>query len=286
MKPGSGSLAGPALLGSFFSSVTRVADLGVVQLLDAGDHEADLAGPQDVARLRLRREDAELLDAVADVGGHQADALALGERAVDHPHQHHDADVVVEPAVDDHRPRRAVGLAARRRHAVDHRLEDLVEAQAGLGRARNRVAGVDADHVFDLGARVVGVGLRQIHLVEHRHHLDAEVERGVAVGHRLRLHALAGVDHQQRAFAGRQRPADLVAEVDVARRVDQVEVVDLAVARGVLQRRRLRLDRDAALALEVHRVEHLLFHLAIGQAAAALNDPIGQACSCRGRCGQ
>jgi hypothetical protein len=38
----------------------------------------------------------------------------------------------------------------------------------------------------------------------------------------------------------------------------------------------LRLDRDAALALEVHRVEHLLFHLSIGEPAAALDDAIGQ----------
>ena len=66
-----------------------------------------------------------------------------------------------------------------------------------------------------LGA--LGVGLRQVHLVEHRDHLDAEVERGVAVGHRLRLDALAGIDDQQRAFAGRQRAADFVREVDVAR---------------------------------------------------------------------
>ena len=68
------------------------------------------------------------------------------------------------------------------------------------------------------------IGLRQIHLVEDRHDLDAEIERGVAVGDRLRLDALAGVDDEQRAFAGRERPADLVREVDVARRVDQVEL--------------------------------------------------------------
>jgi hypothetical protein len=36
-----------------------------------------------------------------------------------------------------------------------------------------------------------GSALRQVHLVEHRQHLDAEVQRGVAVGHGLRLHALA-----------------------------------------------------------------------------------------------
>ena len=86
--------------------------------------------------------------------------------------------------------------------------------------------GVDADHVLDLGPGALGIGLRQVHLVQHRHHLDAEVERGVAVGHRLRLDALARVDDQQRALAGRERAAHLVGEVDVARRVDQVEVVD------------------------------------------------------------
>ena len=74
--------------------------------------------------------------------------------------------------------------------------------------------------------RALRIGLRQVHLVQHRHDLDAEVERGVAVGDRLRLDALARVDDQQRAFAGRQRAAHLVREVDVARRVDQVQVVD------------------------------------------------------------
>ena len=62
----------------------------------------------------------------------------------------------------------------------------------------------------------------------------------------------------------------------MARRVDQVQAVFAAVARRIRQRRGLRLDRDAALALEVHRVEHLLFHLAVGQAAAALDDAVGQ----------
>ena len=39
----------------------------------------------------------------------------------------------------------------RRRHALDHRLEDVVDAFAGLGAARDGVAGVDADDVLDLG---------------------------------------------------------------------------------------------------------------------------------------
>ena len=43
----------------------------------------------------------------------------------------------------------------------------------------------------------------------------------------------------------------------MAGRVDQVQVVGLAVGGRVLDPHGLRLDRDPALALEVHRVEHL-----------------------------
>ena len=38
----------------------------------------------------------------------------------------------------------------------------------------------------------------------------------------------------------------------------------------------MRLDGDAALALEIHRIEHLLAHLAHRQAAALLDQPVGE----------
>ena len=62
----------------------------------------------------------------------------------------------------------------------------------------------------------------------------------------------------------------------MARRVDQVEHVGLAVARGVIEAHGLGLDGDAALALELHIVEHLLFHLTVGQAAGLLDEPVGE----------
>ena len=71
-------------------------------------------------------------------------------------------------------------------------------------------------------------------------------------------------------------------EVDVARRVDQVQLVDLAVQR-VIDRDRPGLDGDPALALQVHVVEQLLAKLArrdrprleqelVGQRALAVVD--------------
>jgi hypothetical protein len=59
-------------------------------------------------------------------------------------------------------------------------------------------------------------------------------------------------------------------------RVDEVQQVFLAVARRVAQRHALRLDGDAALALQVHRIQHLRRHFALAEALAALDEPIGQ----------
>src|SRR5262249_19490710 len=87
---------------------------------------------------------------------------------------------------------------------------------------------------------------------------------------------LARVDHQERAFAGGERAVDLVGEVHVAGRVDQIENVILAVARPVVEPDRLRLDCDAALAFDIHGIEHLLDHLAVGEPAGHLDQAVGQ----------
>ncbi len=57
-------------------------------------------------------------------------------------------------------------------------------------------------------------------------------------------------------------------------RIDQVQLVELAVARLVAQCGGLRLDGNPAFALEVHGVEHLFLHLAIGKTPAKLNETI------------
>src|SRR5204863_7511555 len=60
-------------------------------------------------------------------------------------------------------------------------------------------------------------------------------------------------------------------EVHVARRVDQVQLVALPRDPD-----RLRLDRDPALALELHRVEQLRPHVARGDGVGELEDAIGE----------
>jgi len=62
----------------------------------------------------------------------------------------------------------------------------------------------------------------------------------------------------------------------VARSVDEIEHVILAVAGAIFEANRLRLNRDAALALDIHGIEHLLDHFTGLQPAGELDQPVGQ----------
>jgi len=102
------------------------------------------------------------------------------------------------------------------------------------------------------------------------------LDRLVDIGEGLRFDPLARIDHEQRALTGGERAADLVSEVDMAGRVHQIEDVGLAILGTVEEPHGLRLDRDAAFALDFHIIEHLLAHLARRKPAANLDQPVGQ----------
>ena len=93
--------------------------------------------------------------------------------------------------------------------AVDQ-LQDVINAHAGFGRARNGISSIDADHILNLGLGVIRISIGQIHLVEHGQNLDAQVQRGVAVGNGLGFHTLGCIHHQQRTFASRQRATHFI----------------------------------------------------------------------------
>ena len=196
LEPRQGSLRGLPVEGH------GIAHFGSLELLDARDDESDLPGRQRLALRRLRREDTHLLTQDGDIGGHQPDLVLGAQSAVEHSDQHHHTDIIVEPGVDDQSLQRRLRIAFGRRDPGDHGFENVVDAHAGLGTGRNRIRRIDADDLFDLDLRLLGVGLRQIHLVEHRHDLDTQFDGGVAIGHRLGFYTLGGIDHQQGALAG------------------------------------------------------------------------------------
>jgi hypothetical protein len=253
-----------------------VAHPGVGHFLDRGRDKADFAGAEFFDLLHLRREEAGALDLIGGVGAHHADALALFQHAVDDANQHHHAEIDVVPAVDQKRLQRGVAVAGRRRQPVHDGFEHLVDAKTGFCRDHNRFGSVDADHVLDLLLDLVRFRRRQVDLVEDGDDLVTGIERMIDIGQRLRLDALAGIDHQKRTLAGRQRARHLVGEVNVAGGVDQVENVGLAVPRRIGQPYRLRLDGDAALALDIHGIEHLFLHLARGKPPGGLDQAVGQ----------
>jgi len=97
------------------------------------------------------------------------------------------------------------------------------------------------------------------------------LDRLVDVRQRLRLDALCCIDDEQRALARGEATRDLIGEIDMPRRVHQVEHIALPVeAHG------LRLDRDAAFLLDIHVVEHLRRHFALGEPAGRLDQPVGK----------
>ena len=196
--------------------------------------------------------------------------------AVDQPHQHDDAEIGVVPGIDQQRLQRRALVALGRRQAGDDRLQHQIDVEAGLGRDRHRLRGVEADHVLDLLLDALGLGGGQVDLVEHRHDLVARVERVIDVGERLRLDPLAGVDDQQRALAGGERPRHLVGEVDVAGRVHQVEDIGLAVFARYSSRTVCALmvmPRSRSMSIEF---EHLLDHVALGDRPGLLDEPVGE----------
>ena len=206
--------------------------------------------------------------------GHHAYLLAAAQPAVPHAHQDDHPQILVVPAIDQQRLQRCVRVAGGRRQAGHQRFQHALDVQAGLGADHHRVGRVQPDHVLDLLAHAVGLRGRQVYLVQHGDDLVMRVDRLIHVGQRLRLHALAGVHHQQAALAGGQAAAHLIGEVHVAGRVHQVQLVGQAVLGLVGKAHGLCLDGDAALFLQLHVVQHLLGHLAVGEAAASLDQPI------------
>ena len=61
----------------------------------------------------------------------------------------------------------------------------------------------------------------------------------------------------------------------MAGRVDEVELVLLPVEGGVVHADGGEFDGDAALPFDVHRVEELLLHVALGDLPRELHDAVG-----------
>ena len=242
-----------------------VPDLGVGDGLDIGEEEADLAGGELVARSGFGRLVAQAFHVECLAVGPEPDLLPEPQPAVHDAREDDDAAVGIEPGIEDEGAEGSVGRAFGRRHQVDDVLENVVYAGALLGAGEDGVPRIQSDDGLDLLADALGLGGGQVDFIDDRDDFQVVVQRQVGVGEGLRFHALRGVHHQQRALAGLQAAGDLVGEIHVAGGVDEVQLIPVAVVGAVIEADGVGLDGDAALALQVHGVEHLLHHFALGK---------------------
>src|SRR4029077_7679391 len=132
---------------SSFGGRDRVAHPTVYNLLDRRDHVAHRTGGQLLGGSRPRREPPHLVDLVDLARVHHPDLGARLDLAVHDADVGDDAAVRVVVRVEDQRAQRRRGIAARRRHLRDDRLQDVLGADALLGGSEYDVLAWDPGDV-------------------------------------------------------------------------------------------------------------------------------------------
>ena len=129
-----GSIARKLLRGGVRCQRDRVADLDVLDDLEAGGDVANFAGAKRCGRVQLGVEVADFEELGLLAVGHQPDAVAGCDASVD------DLDIGDDAFVRDRSGSRrsaracgAVRVSARRRHVAHDRFQDLVDAESVFG---------------------------------------------------------------------------------------------------------------------------------------------------------
>ncbi len=151
-------------------------------------------------------EDADLFDFVLAPVDMKTDLVPGAHAAVEHPEVDDGAAVGVVEGIEEQRPQRRLRIAAGRGQLRDDRLEELIDPDALLGRDQEGLVRVEPQVELDLLHHPLDVGGGEVDLVDDRQDLQSVLDGEVHVGQGLGLDPLAGVDQQQGALAGDQRP--------------------------------------------------------------------------------
>ena len=252
-----------------------VAHLHLRRRLDARADVAHVAAAHLLPRLEVHAQDAHLVGVVGAARVDELYLVALAQRAVHYLIVGYDAAVAVEHRVEDQRLQRCLGVALRRRDAVDDGVQNLRHAHARLAAGAQYLLALAAQQLDYLVLHHLGHGRVEVALIDDRYDGQVVLDGHVEIRYRLRLDALRAVHDEQCALARRYRAAHLVGEVHVAGRVDEVQHVPLPAAH-VVHLYGVALDGDAALALQVHIVEHLRLHLPLPHRLGVLQQTVGQ----------
>ena len=272
-----GAVAGQGLGGGALHTGDGVTHLGILHVFDGGSEVAHLAGDQLAAGLHPQGEQvAALQHLIGRARGHHLHLHPGLDGTLHHTEIDDHAPVGVVLAVKDQGAERGLRVALGGGDILYDVLQYRVDVQPHLGGDLGGVLGGQADDVLNLVLHPLGVGGRQVDLVDDGQNLQVVLQGQEGVGQGLGLDALGGVHDEHRALAGGQGAAHLIVEVHVARRVDQVQLIGLPVGSLIVELHRPGLDGNAPLPLQVHVVQQLALHLPLGNGVALLNQPVRQ----------
>ncbi len=181
-----------------------------------------------------------------------------------------------------------VGIARRSGDAREDGFEQRAQVGGGIleGQLGHAGAGVGVNHreieqvlggvqvdeeIVDLVEDFLDARVRPVDLVDHQHRRQIGFqglhEHVAGLGQR----ALARVHQEHDAIHELERALHFAAEIAVPRRVHDVDL-DAAIAHAGV----LRENGDAALALQVHGIEHLFMHFALREGAGQFEQAIGK----------
>ncbi len=159
---------------------------------------------------------------------------------------------------------------------MHNRFEDIFHAETAFRADHQRIVRRNGEHAFDLLFHEVGLRGWQIDFVDHRKNGEIVTGGQKSIRYSLRFDTLAGVDHEQGAFASRKGARHFIGKIDVAGRVDQIQLVCVSVFGVVMEANAFGFDGDATLALQVHGIEDLLVHFALRKRAGHFEQAVGE----------
>ena len=235
-----------------FGKGYRVADLRLGNGFNRSGNIPDLTCGELIRGLELGGEYSNLRDLKFISAVHEANPVACLNYAVHYADIAQSTLVIIVIAVEYQRPERSFGIAHGSREVGNDTGEHLLNVEACLCRYLRCIVRRNADDIVNLTDCVLGVCRRQIDLVNDGKDFEIVINGQVDVCKGLSFDALRGVNDENRAFAGCERTADLVCEVNMPRSVDKVQHISFAVGMGIEHPDRCGFDGDSAFALDVH----------------------------------
>ena len=127
---------------------------------------------------------------------------------------------------------------------------------------QHRIVRRNSKSIFDFCTNALGFRRRKVNLIDKRNNFEVRIHSHHRICDCLGFNTLSSVHHKHCALASSKGAGDLVREVNMTRGVNKVEMVKLTIVGAIVNTNRLTFDGDTAFALDVHRIEHLFFHIA------------------------